>query len=1712
MKTMMCLNYIQKSIGFIVRLAFFAWCLTFSMLVYAEQQEVKIFHEKTNMSPDPNIITYDLGGQVNNPLTWDDGGFIRLNKTGNSAEASITFKANSGTIFKTYSFNVGNNGGAGWLSKDYPDYKINDGSFVETTGKIQDNQYNRATLKITTKIASRYGSHYYINLNSFTFNVIIPEVVDLEDRTVALERLKESDLNKGTITRTTNLEFKVKDPIDTNNPYTYFSANITSKTGESWTHGTMKCSSTADGDGNYTITVPITYTATNKTSGNFEANVQLTSINGVNTKSDDCKVTIAVNVKQDYTIDWNFGWNSDKQWTVDKGISIKREDYLINEEDVTVLGKTLSIPTSNNETVVKVNQETGEITMVGEGEATLTYVQQGDDEYNTKTLTVGLLVQRKSPQFTIHSESTYVQGGKTYHVFYVNKFYSTFITSDNEDYDKYKMEVKHTDSNNEQFIEFGQMLGFVATTGSVPKDGIEITVSQAEGDLWVEKEETIYISVRENPIHVGTLCNRTLEELYYDDNFTVDRKGSSNYRDGYITVGSAAGGSTGGYVIFHFEGTPDQLDIAVSCTSGSGTIKYYESDQKDGNYTELENNTFKATSRYLKVLVEGSKTGYKITSLCITEKFGVDFVPETIDMMKMEDNVFDFNVAANVSNLLNLDLSFEGTNAGDFRMKRPDGDAFSETLSVDYTDGLGIDKYTSVPVVISYVGDPASAIGKTANLVAKWDGVTYPYPTAPITITEVSQTGGAPNEIFVGNAATTGIFTGTDCPRDQFPYKPKTQVNLSSCFGTDGQPLFDVLYVFGLTTNTNDATYTYNKQVYPRINTPTNPDNATTCFNAFTPLYVYEKNGSSYQLKETIDATAKRFDHNTSMNGKKIYFTGYCPFAYMGTTANEEGWMYFKGGNTSVDIYLENCEIRGRYKTVNGCNRSSGVDYADFTLELGLGDNYIKGCSSPFVFYSTATASDVYYKPNFHIKGDNFLQGQYGMFIKSVVGKVVITIETGITNISQASAPITIRADKNSGKTNLIFDDNWADGTITNGFLKLTAAMSQIGSLDLGSDAGQATFNGGQYCLRNAAADGNYTTNIMASYRRYSKTAAGFTIYLYGFGGDIPSNCQVTINSGTFTLEKNTNPGAGQSYYLDQENFMDLRLPGQSVVNGGTFNGISNVVKCVEATTQGVNPINGKEYALCLRSIVPSSEPTPYGSKTFTFDHPSFGGINFIDAYANVPPIVTDLRNTSGMTAVAEGNAYGAQSLLPDEEGRLNLLLPLNASYPGEEGPWCEALENTLLRQWATCVPTMNVSKSGQSVGVGGDIEVIENIDGMNVNTNNLLYLDADDMMKEVEIVDGEMHIQCGANRADITNEESFRIKKHLNIIKAIEADQWMTIVAPFDVHDISILEAVAEKDLEAMETREDAHRAQATAFLNFFNEISGFVIPDDAGRTTSHPLTTLMEWYGVRPYELIHYNGANIREANYYLYELDNLNNDSSFSTNATGEELNIVWKPVATPKENDPILKRGQVYAMQFPYCPLCKDADKRTEYDYWTGKYILLHGEGEQRLDGTKTHNTLLTNKLPEAGSAILKGNTSLNALTLPASTGYIHNTSSDYYELKTSEYSVKPMETFMFYNPLTARMPKAISRAGKVIYEEQTATGLPTIGDRTTLNAYANNMQIHLTALQAQHAVIYDMHGQVLFEGQLMEGEQMSISAPQGIYIVKGTYEIIKLIVD
>lgn len=980
------------------------------------------------------------------------------------------------------------------------------------------------------------------------------------------------------------------------------------------------------------------------------------------------------------------------------------------------------------------------------------------------------------------------------------------------------------------------------------------------------------------------------------------------------------------------------------------------------------------------------------------------------------------------------------------------------------------------------------------------------------------------------NYSFVEIYTGTECPSETYPYKPKQRIDFSSCFDASGNPLFDKLYIFGVTSNTNGVKTTYEGVEYPRINdvmknrSKNNPQKDTTCFNAKTPLYVYTKVGSTYSLEATFNASAKRFDHGTSLNGKKIYITGYCPYAYMGTSANEEGWMYFEGGNTSVDIYLENCTIGGRFKTVSGCGRD--VDYSPFTLELGLGNNYIKGCSSPFVFYSTATRSGQSYQPKFHIKGNSLLMGQAGMRISNTIGKVLfIEIDAGIGNVQQSCAPITIRAKENAAYTHLFFDDVWADASITNGYLKLSTAYdsddvgiytcTKVGSIDLGSEQGSVTFNGGQYCLRNGHADGSYSTNLAISYRKFSKTAAGQEIFLYGFGGDQGDGGNVTINSGTFTkVEQNITYGV--DYYRDQDKFTDLRFPGNTVINGGTFNGLESVVACADANSQGTNPKSGYGDALCLFTDVTPSGTTSYGTKTFRFDDPSFYPVDFIGTdeapiYGDAEAVVTDLRDD--MASVEEGLSYGAQSLNADENGKLNLLLPMPAINVNTEEEWCEVLDNSRIRQWATCFPEVAAGSQGQNVTSGGDIEVEKQIGGVNVKTNQLLYLEMYGEMLDpsVSYTDGQMTFTVKDTLANINNAEDYRIEKNLNIFKPVEADKWMTFVAPFDIQQVIILEhsqIVGEKTLEKL-SKQEAILRQAKAYLQVFYSMSQFILPDANGRTTSITMPNLL--YLVKPNNLIHYDGTNIREAHYYLYELDNLNVDGSFSSSATGENLEITWKPVGPVEEGYTIMKKGHVYAMQFPYCPLCGDEDTRTTYDYWSGKYIWFYGKGPQTISGSNAQTAMKTNAL-SPGTAILKGNSTFKNMSLSAGSAYVHNTSNDLFETKNTTYSAKPLEAFMLYNPLAARMPKAISRSGKMIYEEQTATGLPTIGDRTSLAAYANNMQIHLTALQAQRVVIYDMHGQVLFDGQLMEGEQMSISAPQGIYIVKGTYEIIKLIVD
>ena len=1067
--------------------------------------------------------------------------------------------------------------------------------------------------------------------------------------------------------------------------------------------------------------------------------------------------------------------------------------------------------------------------------------------------------------------------------------------------------------------------------------------------------------------------------------------------------------------------------------------------------------------------------------------------------------------------------------------------------------------------ITARVEKDATYVGDSKSLTINVSGV----PTSATTITP-------------GNASSTGIYTGTvGGPSLDFDYafhRAKRQVDLQKCFDNAGQALFDTLYIFGVTSNTDGALVSYtgaNGTPYnnvPVVNNPRLVYDAdgnylyTVPFNATTPCYVYakKKNENTYVHTRTFDATKTRYDWGTKQNGKHIYFTGYCPFAYMGVTPTEEGWMYFMGGNENLDIYLDSCQIMGRYKTQSGLD--TGYEqyilklYADVTTLGGEKPNnsFMSGSSAPFVFTSTTKNEGQSYKPHIHIAGKNHLEGQVGSYITQTLGIVnmyltTLEMDAGISNIYTYSSPIVIKPTELGQYTDLELTDVWKDNTITNGYLKLNAnkgtyASEKVPVVDLGSKYGSLTINGGQYLMRNAAADGNYACNLAVSYRLFSevveKSGQKVLLHLYGFGGDM-TDAKVTINSGTFMMYKNMYPGEegylGEGYYIDQYNFLDLRLPagnGASRINGGTFNGISNVLMCTKVTSTGASPKNGYGDWLCLQEFEVTEEKQKNGSVNFTFPELYIDGERVYDD----PQVVYDITNAADREQVVRGDLYGGQSVntyVKDGKCYVNLLLAGKAYSKDGYCPDCSEQAEAIIFQWATAIPKFDVSKyvgdNKETMSIGGGVSVIVTPVGEDVQyqTNQLLYMDCAGMEEysmDLDVQDATLTFSNpDLPRGQIENSNRYTILKHLNILKTVQADTWYTFTAPFNVHDVSVIETDERKIDREDRQRSDALELQAVDNLKVLYDLQHFIIPSPEGRASSMTLSALLNMVlyndGVDPSRptntspinpLTHYDGTNIKDAHYYLYELDIKDDETEFKTDGTGETLDIKWKPVA--KQNsptDPILEAGKVYAMQFPWCPMCNDLADRTYYDYWSNKMILFHGNGDQTVEGSSAHNTIVSSAMPNAGYATLAGNFTLYDMTLAKETAYVHNMADDYFVLNTANYTVKPTEGFLLYNSGSNPMPARISRTGQIEYDENIETGIdgvPTIADRTSLMILGAYDGFEVLSLCEQLVTVYNLQGNIIFQQYMTAGEQVYVATGAGIYVVRGESEAIKVMVD
>lgn len=942
--------------------------------------------------------------------------------------------------------------------------------------------------------------------------------------------------------------------------------------------------------------------------------------------------------------------------------------------------------------------------------------------------------------------------------------------------------------------------------------------------------------------------------------------------------------------------------------------------------------------------------------------------------------------------------------------------------------------------------------------------------------------------ITAASATNTGLQTGTEHPTSNtFPYKVKRNVDLTGAFA-NGKAACDLLYIFGVTTNTDGATSVAGGVTYHTVTQAKN----TAPSNAKTPCYIYQKDGDNYRYKETIDnmnVASKPSQFNFTANGQKIYFTGYCPVASCGSTEKENGVVFAQGGkNSKIDFYLDNLQMYARIKRADG--HAGNAD----TIDVSIGKTmYVLGSGADFVFQSSSESSDFPFSPSIHVRGDNTL--------KSTQGGVVKVSAFGVTKLAgQYSSPIHVQATSKKQCSTLSIDDVWfgvssASPERVNGALHLVQAANNAPSIDIGNANTQLNINGGQIYLKNAVPlSSKYNTAFAISYRTYEMDIPVLGKFrMYGVGSD-QADGTINFNDGSFhctPLDAKTIGNYG-SYYRD---YTSMKCPKNTRINGGTFG--CRIWACESPISLGASPTNQYGDSLNMIGFAVEKSSSPYNLVS---------PISFPDKYK--------YKNQTLAQYYMNHTAYGQNSITANANDSVYYMLPSD-----------EVVQDATMQSWALCIPAIKAGAGDIGQQFGGSTSVLS---GNNVQTARLLYESIDQYL--LNALDGykspEMNATITMEDADlhkqILNTTDYSIQDKVYMLLPVVADQWRMFVAPFDVSKVSIIESypedtVLKHNLSADEARKI--QSQRTMDLLYYCcegiEINNSQADFDFFKGSWVTYTKKTYGYTPKIVELKHATDDNWFDANYYLYH-------SSGTWEYDGTNFVTDWKSAAAEKvthgdaEHSVLMKQGEVYAFDFPYMVGEND---HTKWDYWTGKFLLLEGYGPQTLHGSDYASEIVAD-YTVAGSAALRGNATFanitvqkeNAYYLWESDGENHN---KYVKNAAISKDLEPGEGFLLANIPASKSPaRAIAiNTGIVTYDTEDGTdaetSVPTIagGHSLIVNSVAGGVEV--IPVVAQQVGIYGSAGQLIASDYMTD--ETTLSLPAGIYMVRGEKETAKVIV-
>ena len=1191
------------------------------------------------------------------------------------------------------------------------------------------------------------------------------------------------------------------------------------------------------------------------------------------------------------------------------------------------------------------------------------------------------------------------------------------------------------------------------------------------------------------------------------------------------------------YVTFAFKGAPTFISFDyTSAAKGVWNIEESTDGKNFSNVTPATDDvmadgkfkrTVSNTSKYIKVIYESAYAEkVDLTDITIVGDASVVVNPTKLEL--------DYNVAQQLTlTTVNLTAINIATSSANFKIAPTTTNGYEQTIELNSgtnPDQLGENK----------MGDIVFDVKWTGEQMVEYGTIVITNPNDGDAVLATVELTGIKNSITDGNINIhTGVPSGFTL-KGSFEGTEHRRVDISAAFSTADKPLFDYVVVYGETT-TNDGQST--------ISTP----NSTNGSNAKTPFYIYKKSndGNSYELYKSVEnanSSTKAWYENgddavtpNGQNSVSMYITGFCPYATTGYTKDEEGVWYFRANaGQSIDVYLQDCYIYSRAKTIDGhtfADRSDGQSFVDH-YSRGTGAVLVFACNDKLTTPMNVTI---------HTLDNNLLKSNYGCFLQSIAGRAF-----------QASSPVQIRLiDDNyatASTTTLNFTDEWpasqhaktGEGIRTNGFISLQKQVNNAPSIDMGNSNTVVNFDGGQVELQNAQIVSTNYASSLAICPRSGKFAGIFLAY--GLGTDDVGGT-VNFNDGTTTVQEMwVSPNYFESYLCEKDasgNYITnakgeylttcLRTPTNTFIYGGSH---CMMRACSDPQSQGGAP-----------------KDQPGGKLLGIYKYPKNPEAGKKGGW--------DVNGTNGLVTPTTGNVpngYKVASVTPNTNGTDDVADDyLNFWFDPEFEPTVQPEKDKKISFWKTSMTRISAEYANYGERfVGGETSVeFDGTEQMEI-VKNLLYCKIDENIRNVIIRDDFMApVKNPAPEGDgfipihptkigsalnsegaelenfITNGEQYQVENKVYYITTATADIWNAFTAPFDVANVYVMETYPEELLEEMEWKKGKSRGDILEFQAehnaYFAGFFGVTIALGQDKNFKQIYQEYMQWANTQGYAypvggmrtLIPYNGTNWSTADFYLNEntadwtIDNLD-DGNFTT---------AWQfPDATT--DGILMHQGKTYSMLFPFCTGCGESiDDREYWDYWSGKFIIF-----ESVDGTlekphkiygSNHVGSLVSGLSSVGDGVAKllGNSSFAEVTLSSAYPVLYYSGdlkhSTFYAMDDTP-GVKPTESFLVANPVEpiGMQLVAISMDGKATYvgdpNNGTTTGshTPTIGGGNSLFVTGIAGGINIAVAQPQFVQVISATGVVLYNGYVTDNVNVPLPI-NGIYVVKGENEAQKI---